>query len=1137
MKLLSRLGRLHCLAIHVLVLFACFACLVPSAEAQANNPPVVNVDPITGALENVTFEVAVFSSTEIYDPEAGDLFRLPVLGGTDAEFFAVGLNNNEIGLYVASGVNLDYDRPVDKQKQGATGEDPGVAGNNVYIFTMTVTSGTGARERSTTATLTVEVADTDEPPGTPKDLTVSSRWETPNRLTVEWKEGDAPKTPNDFLTTPPPITSHNIQYRKAGSADWNTINVKTGTDTTATITGLSAGSSYSVRVSAINDEGASPFTGSRDAMTADNAAPTFTTSQTTFSVTENTPITTPVTTIAAIDEDEPPTDAYKPDAVTYTLGDTADNAAFEIDARTGVLRFKAVPDFENPADTAFEDMTDAERDSPAGDNVYIVAVTAKSGEKARELPATLWLTLTVADVKEPVVERFTLVPPSAGVYTPGSEILAEVTFDDDDVDIPAHLARESRPFITLYLGEATAANRRRAYWKARRDGNSTIVTFAYEVQAEDFATVITVDEELGITVPPGAPIRNGAGVAAATTQDGTPGDAQGASRLDFPALPPVQQTGGGTQAAPSPTLTQEIFVGVPTFILETPVDEKFAASEVPRTPLIFNEFGNGTGANNDWLELRNVTGSAVSLKEWELSIVQDGKKEDTSLIVFPDASVPANGLLLIVNTSPDDTLLARGDNIADSGKNGGSAHLYLVNAGLSLPDDGKFLLILRNAKEKLGKNEAFVDVAGGGGSGTDAFIRDREGKYDTYVWPLQVLQAPGGNTEDALGSGKVWQRANEKIVGYHKDAWAAASFTGLGYDRQVTKSAATAGTPGYPNGAAKETTAEGSVTLSEVMFDSAGGTLPQWIELYNNSKTDAINLNRWKLEIQNVKSEDLVGRPIVALTLQEKVIQPNQTLLIVAGPARASSDSYLPADRVYDLLALHEKNLRIKQPQDTFLSAEGFYLKLMDRDGNLVDEVGNTDGIRRTKDAPAWVLPLSAEASVRSSLIRRYDKGVARNGKERASWVLAANINAIDGALYYGHATDLGTPGWREGGALPVELSRFSVSRTEAGAVVLTWATESEVDNAGFNLRRSERRAGDFTLINAALIAGAGTTGERQTYTFTDTSAKPGVEYYYQLEEVSFAGKPQTLAMRLLRGPVSAANRQLRTFGEVKQRE
>ena len=340
---------------------------------------------------------------------------------------------------------------------------------------------------------------------------------------------------------------------------------------------------------------------------------------------------------------------------------------------------------------------------------------------------------------------------------------------------------------------------------------------------------------------------------------------------------------------------------------------------------------------------------------------------------------------------------------------------------------------------------------------------------------------------------------------------------------------ATAGPLGYPRGA---------VIISEIMFDSGYGTLPQWLELYNPSKTEALNLNGWKLEIQNVDSADLVGRLNVALTLQEKVIQPNQTLLIVAGNARAASVGMFPARRVYNLLARHQQNLRINTPRDTFLSAAGFHLKLSNRNGQLVDEVGNTDGDWRTDDIPAWAFPWNPWWKVRSSLIRRHDNGVALDGTARSGWVLAANINkVVEGTLYYGHAVDIGNPGYRIGGALPVELSNFTVTRNDNGDVAITWTTESEVDNAGFNLRRSEKRNSGFTLLNPTLIASAGTTGELQTYTFTDTSAKPGVAYYYQIEEISFDGKRETLATRRLRGPVSAVNRQLTMWGTVKRRE
>ena len=750
--------------------------------------------------------------------------------------------------------------------------------------------------------------------------------------------------------------------------------------------------------------------------------------------------------------------------------------------------------------------------------------------------------------------------PDTEPVTVGSSLEFSIVFEEDGVTYEG----TEKPYITIYVGEQEQANERHAVWARERDVNSTEVTFEYQIGVGDIASEVSLKPEEGIAIPQGTTfVSETVRIVGKDLPASGPGEAP---------PPPTQQSGGGgpdpgQPAAGSPPITtaaERTRVSLTTAFARPTVlkrsvqilgivylppeteETKADASGVPRSPVVFNELGNGSGDSNDWLEFRNVTGAAVSLKDWELSVVQNGEKKDTSLIVFPDVSVPANGLLLITNSDPtaDGNRLAGGDNAATSAvETKGSSHLYLVNSGLALPDDGKFLLILRKSKEKLGKDEAFVDVAGGGGSDTDAFIREQAGEYDTHVWPLQVREAPGADTEDALGSGKVWQRAKADIVGYHKDAWAEAAFTGIGYDRAVSKSAATAGTPGYPNGALKTeaSTPKGSITISEVMFDSGGGKLPQWIELYNKSKTEAINLNRWKLELQNVNSEDLVGRPIVTLTLGEKVIQPNQTLLIVSGDARASASARLPADRVYNLFDLHEKNLRIKKQHDTFLSAVGFYLKLSDRNGTKIDEVGNTDGNRRTDDAPSWAFPVSPEEGVRSSLIRRYTKGtsVAEDGMERGGWVLASNVKRFvaDKELHWGHADDIGTPGYRAGGPLPVELSSFSVKRTEAGAVVLTWTTESEVDNAGFNLRRSEKRDSGFTLLNPALIAGAGTTGERQAYTFTDTSAKPGVEYYYRIEEVAFDGGPVTLVTRFLPGPVSASNRMLTTFGAVKSRD
>ena len=1159
------------------------------------------------------------------DTVTTDVVMHAISGGADSARFTINAMTGELTFTTAP----DFESPQDMQSTTPAN----AAGNNEYVVVVAAQSGAGERQLSVQKTLVVTV-DNVEGPTKPAAPRVTAM--TPTSVSISWSAPD----------TGLAITDYDVQYRQGRSGVWSAW-AHSGIGTTATLTGLTRHAVYEIQVRATNAEGSGPWSDAVMAVPQDNTSPVFSSSAA-VTVAENTPASTAVVTVVAADVD--PAD----EITGYTLSGT-DSGAFTLDARSGVLRFRVSPDFENPTDVAHT--TPAPADA-AGNNTYIVFITATSGTGGRQLNETQRLTITVIGVDDmsvglvlessvaltgdrrvtsepswtvtfdfsmplvsvgeaafsasdinvsvnggagtatfgevaraesadarytvpvtvstegtytfqvksgsvatatgdtydgagtplvviyntpPVITDVAVVPPPATGYIVGSELALELTFDDDNVDIPANVALAHRPYIVLYLGERTAANQRRAYWQSARAANSTIVTFAYEVQPGDVASVVHWAPRL--VVPEAAPITNGVSAIVASETDDTRGVpvSDTAGIVVFPG--DTTQPAPGQPQEPVAPLTQEVpVIGAPVFLPPTETVPPVKPTQIPRTPLIFNELGNGAAGANDWVELRNVTAEAVPLRNWGISIVADGKKVDKPLVRFPsDAafSIPPNGILLITRRPPEKTRLAGGIDITQPGKTGktGAVHQYFVAPELTLPDDGQFLLILRNAKGQLGKGENVIDVAGGGGPDTDAFLADKDNAFQTDIWPLKAIAHPREDTGAALAEGKVWRRAKADIVGYHKDAWTQAAYTGVGYDRVTETSPATAGTPGYPNDAVKPVAAtpRGSVTFSELMVDSAGGKLPQWLELYNASKTEALNLKRWKLEIQNVDSEDLIGRPVVTLTLEEKVIQPNQTLLIVAGEARASSADVFPASRVYNLLTLHEKNLRIKTARDTFLSAEGFTLKLRDSNGQLVDEVGNTDGNRRTRDAPAWQFPFAPVESGRSSLIRRYDNGTAEDGKAREGWVLAANINRFSADVSYGHKTDKGTPGYREGGALPVELSRFSMTRNEAGAVVLTWTTESEVDNAGFNLRRSEKRASGFTLVNPALITGAGTTGERQTYTFTDTSAKPGVEYYYQLEEVAFDGKRETLVTRLLPGPASAANRMLTTFGAVKK--
>ncbi len=541
---------------------------------------------------------------------------------------------------------------------------------------------------------------------------------------------------------------------------------------------------------------------------------------------------------------------------------------------------------------------------------------------------------------------------------------------------------------------------------------------------------------------------------------------------------------------------------------------------VAASPILFNEIGNSSRRGYDWIELRNKTNKSRSVEDWEISIITEDK-DDESIVTLPDREIPANGILLLVSLDPGSTPLAAGIDFESADTEGfGARHLYLVADDLELPNDGRFLLILRDDDRHTGTLRALVDVAG-----------------NHFANPSSV----------PLDAGSTWTRDDARD-GYEKNAWEEAEYTGLGHDRGADDSISNGGTPGYDNEAIKnrinDFDSNAQITISEIMIVTGGERVPQWIELYNNSFTEAVNLNGWHLEIENYSSEDSMAIRYAKITFRNDLyVLPNQTVLIVSNTSRVRDDDAFPsAARVYDLYDEHRVDLDIESRWDPVLSEEGFYLALTDRrsPNKPVDEVGNLDGKRQTKDAPAWKLPpVLTEDGARASIIRRYGnaknggRAEARNGKKRNAWTSAASVKLL-GDTYYGDTTDLGNPGYRAGGPLPVQLSSFQVEHTEAG-VGIKWVTESELNNAGFNVLRREAKNGEFKPLNATLIAGAGTTGERNTYQFVDTTAKPGIVYYYRLEDVSFAGERQTLATHRPRGQMSAASKLTTTWGSLKR--
>ena len=330
------------------------------------------------------------------------------------------------------------------------------------------------------------------------------------------------------------------------------------------------------------------------------------------------------------------------------------------------------------------------------------------------------------------------------------------------------------------------------------------------------------------------------------------------------------------------------------------------------------------------------------------------------------------------------------------------------------------------------------------------------------------------------------------------------------------------------------------IKITEIMVDTGNGRLPQWIELTNVSGKE-VSLDDWSVMISNSAADTDVVGATVTISLKGRTLgvgggedaggTMGKSLLLVAGPGRSSSNlaeaKHEPIFDVSDLVG--------EKGRYTLLSPMGFMIALIPPQETGVLTYGDTAG--NLGAAEAWDIPMSENG--RSSLIRRETlaDGTATMGTAVNGWVLASGTDLVSGPqTWYGSPEDDGTPGYDAGGPLPVELSHFRPARDKAtGAVVITWATQSELNNAGFFIKRSNQKDGEFKVINATMIAGAGTTSEKQFYTYTDTTAQPNVVYYYQIEDVSLDGNRQTLTRGIrLKGHIGAAGKLTTTWGDLK---
>ena len=261
---------------------------------------------------------------------------------------------------------------------------------------------------------------------------------------------------------------------------------------------------------------------------------------------------------------------------------------------------------------------------------------------------------------------------------------------------------------------------------------------------------------------------------------------------------------------------------------------------------------------------------------------------------------------------------------------------------------------------------------------------------------------------------------------------------------------------------------EGQVYISEIMF-AGGGTLPQWIEIANGSKTEHVNLSGWTLTIANAAADADVSIGAAAkFTIPDGTTMASNgqqnypsTILVVTEAGRTSLTGQKARDhmivlnqpgsttevdlilagvtkRKYTLLSDIAFSITLSPPEPAATKAPAgettaAKAKRMAAESKAKAErvaASDTVGNLSADGSAAWALPMSEDG--RSSIIRRHIQvsvGPAEpeDGTMAENWALAADTafaqpTHIRASSYYGAMSDVGTPGFRAGGALPVEL-------------------------------------------------------------------------------------------------------------------
>lgn len=255
------------------------------------------------------------------------------------------------------------------------------------------------------------------------------------------------------------------------------------------------------------------------------------------------------------------------------------------------------------------------------------------------------------------------------------------------------------------------------------------------------------------------------------------------------------------------------------------------------------------------------------------------------------------------------------------------------------------------------------------------------------------------------------------------------------------------------------------VVINEIFYNPAGtDTGLEWIEIFNNN-AESVDMDGWELDCDiapyyTFQSYVLAAYSYVVVHLRQD--GPDTQTDLFTGSGWSSS------------------NLGNSSGQVTLYKSDSH------TQDNLIDyvEYGSTGKVH---ESPAinigqWPDPPDFAPLVSEGYSIEYDG----SGNSGADWISQSNP----------------TPGVYN--ILPVFLSFFSAKSTQNG-ILLSWRSETEIGNMGFNLYKWQKNLNDRSNISG-FIRGAGTSNQPNNYEYLDLDVIEEKTYYYQIEDVGING-------------------------------